>query len=289
MPLPIVGSDDVDLADWLELSAATNRDQQVSLEQLMTMMRSNSVSPYSYVDLENLLHPVTTELISREKCSEYPFTLIGSSLEYRKDYGLSTSTYTFCLALSVLRRRPRIKGCFPERIFEEISTKAAREYLNGSAIRFASPRKAGVPSGFKDAIVHLIRMLDEGTSLRSDRIGNEKDAGVDVIAWKTLDSRPGKIMLFGSCSTGENWMDKLTEMNPVTFCENYFTDPPHPAPVKSFFTSAIIPSNRWDRSTQEAGILFDRLRISTLVPEIPDTPDHGSGIIWLEQVLKGDI
>ena len=176
--------------------------------------------------------------------------------------------------------------CFPERIFEEISTLAAKRYLAGDAVRFASPRKSAVPAKFEKAIDYLIRKMREGTSLKSDHItGDEKDAKVDIVAWKILDDRPGKVMILGSCATGDHWRDKLGEVNPDSFCINYFSDPPVPTPIKAFFTSSIIPRDRWTLYTRDAGILFDRFRITDLVPHIPAMKTHGDGEVWLKMAL----
>lgn len=277
--------DPVSLADWLEFSAICSQDHQVSIDFLIAASIAGSI--FTEPEIERILPAITDEFDSRRRYATYPFSLKGSSLEHRKNHGFENSTYAFCLALSVLpRRTPKMSKCFPERIFEEIATLAAKRYLAGDAVRFASPRKSAVPAKFEKAIDYLIQKMREGTSLKGDHItGYEKDAKVDIVAWKLLDDRPGKIMILGSCATGDHWRDKLGEVNPDSFCINYFSDPPVPTPIKAFFTSSIIPRDRWTLYTRDAGILFDRFRIADLVPHIPAMKTHGDGEVWLKMAL----
>lgn len=287
LPVP-AKLDPVALADWLEFSAIASRDHQVSIDYLITAAIIGSI--FGKPEIEKTLPAITEEFNFRRKYAIYPFSLKGSSLEYRKGSESKISTYTFCLALSVLpRRTPKERNCFPERIFEEISTLAAKRYLEGDAVRFAFPRKSRLPSKFEDAVEHLIQKMLEGTSIKRDQItGKEKDAKVDVIAWKFLDDRPGKVMIMGACATGDHWQNKLQEINPNAFCINYFSDPPVPTPIKAFFTSSIIPRERWTIYTREAGILFDRFRIAELVPNIPAIKAHGDGENWLREALDNN-
>ena len=310
LPFPAKASDPVVLADWLEVTALTDSSQQVSLDALGTAALSSSVfhgdhsnfetTEYELSELEGtngvfggrtdfeiteyLLAAVVDELIFRENYSSYPFNLTGSSLECRHGYDVVKSTYMFCLALSVLPwNTPRIRGCFPERIFEEISVCSLRNYINGEAVRFGWPRvHAVLPRKFSDAIAQLSELTGEGGGPTESALNSEKnDAGVDVVSWKQIDDRMGKVMIWGSCATGDHWEEKLQELNPSYFCRQFFNNHPEPLPAKSFFTSNVISRQNWGEYTRRAGILFDRLRIAMLNPTVPMKTPHGNGEEWL--------
>lgn len=291
LPFPAKISDPVTLADWLEVNALANKDRQVSLEILVTAALSSSVFHSDHNDskiTESLLPSIVEEVSFRENYTSYPFSLNGSSLECHIDCNIAESTYMFCLALSVLPwRTPRIRGCFPERIFEEISVCSLRNYINGEAIRFGWPRvRTVLPSRFGAAITQISELMGEGGGATEFAVNSGKnDAGVDVVSWKKIDDRMGKMMIWGSCATGDNWEQKLRELDPSSFCRQYFNSHPELLPAKSFFTSHVVSRQEWREYTRRAGILFDRLRISTLNPTIPMNTPHGNGEHWLLNVI----
>lgn len=289
LPLPAKISDPVALADWLEVNALADKDRQVSLEILVTAALSSSAFHGGHSGAtESLLPSIVEEVSFRENYSSYPFSLNGSSLECYRDYNITNSTYMFCLALSVLPwRTPRISRCFPERIFEEISACSLQNYINGEAVRFGWPRvRAVLPRRFDAAIAQISELTGEGRGPTESALSSEKkDAGVDVVSWKKIDDRMGKFMIWGSCATGDNWEQKLHEMDPSSFCRQYFKNHPEPLPAKSFFTSNVISRQDWGEYTRRAGILFDRLRIAMLNPTIPLNTPHGNGEHWLLNVI----
>ena len=289
-PPPTNVQDAIPMADWLEFNALANEDGQISLGHMFTAVRAGALLDRNA--MEELTPQVVAELEARRNRMGrgYPFNLRGSSLEARWGVGrIRTSTYAFCVALSVLSWEERkVPGYFPERVFEEISAVAAQSYIGGEAIRFGWPRsRTGVPTHFKDAIKFLSKRMAEGAGLKeADLTGNEKDDSVDVIAWKTLDSRPGKVIMFGACASGVNWEQKLKDCNPETFCERYFNEVPHPKPLKAFFTPSVVAPARWRRHTQDAGVLFDRCRISAIVPDLPVIKRHGDPEKWMARAFS---
>lgn len=291
LPFPARASDPIVLADWLEVNALADKNRQVSLEILVTAALSSSVFQSDRSDFESaeyFLPSVVEELSFRKNYSSYPFTLTGSSLECLHGYDVTKSTYMFCLALSALPwDTPRITGCSPERVFEEISVCSLRNYINGEAVRFGWPRARTVlPSRFSDAIARISELTGEGGGPTESAVNSDKkDAGVDIVSWKKIDDRMGKVMIWGSCATGDNWEQKLQEMNPSYFCRQYFNSHPEPLPAKSFFTSNVISRHKWGEYTRRAGILFDRLRIVMLNPTIPLKTPHGNGEEWLMGVI----
>lgn len=299
LTLPSKSYDPLELADWLELNALIGTAGQANLDNLRDALRAGSLGSEPGASkeqhsarLESIAASVRSEIADRRDRtkSAYPFRLEGSSLErvIRRN-SRPLSTYAFCLMLSYVSWKDRkVQGHFPDRVFEEISCLVARRYIEGKAVRFGWPRVSTVlPSGFGSAVDKLCRRMGEGAGFRrgSATVG-EKDAGVDVVAWKPIDERPGKLLLFGACATGANWPRKLTELQPQDFCELYMNAKVSPVPAKAFFTPFSIPRTSWETYSGWAGVLFDRCRVSRFVPKLTVGTRHGDVREWMRHMIE---
>ena len=273
------------------------RAGQASLDDLRTALKAsswyarNEPSEQRTIQLEGIIVSVGNELKIRSELTgdAYPFQVRGSSLERRRQRraGLR-STYAFCLMLSYLPwDKKRLTGHFPDRTFEEISCLAAGQYLGGRSIRFGWPRVSSrLPKKFGKAVEELSKRVAEGDGYRSlEATGIEKDGGLDVVAWRAVDSRSGKLLVFGGCATGEDWRDKLTELQPMDFCKLYFLGSVSPLPTKAFFTPRIVPLGLWKNYSQRAGLIFDRCRVSAYVPDLPVLKYHGDVSVWMQTTI----
>ena len=297
LPLPPENEETKELADWLELNALVGQAGQISLDNMRDSLRTGTLGyigeelpMQQAARLEEIAADVRGELESRARRARraYPFRLRGSSLErVGVSHDLRSSTYAFCLMLSAVPWEERkIAGYFPDRIFEELSSQVAEKYLGGKALRFGWPRKTVLPSRFGEAVTQLCVRMGEGTEYRADlATGTERDAGLDVVAWRSIDERPGKLLLFGACATGRNWVQKLNDLQPQHFCGIYLRDPISPQPAKAFFTPRIVPQELWRSYTSMAGVLFDRCRVSVLAPQLPKTVRHGDAQEWMEKAM----
>lgn len=299
LPLPTDGLEPRHLADWLELNALISVAGQTSLDDLRHALGAGELgstvgaSPaLQSSQLEQLAAEVSLEIDDRTRRTRgaYPFRMKKSSLErtIRPDRSLD-STYAFCLLMSSISwDNQRLKGFFPERMFEEISCLAAERYMDGDAVRFGWPRfKGTLPGSFGKAVEALCARMGEGIGYRDDKAkGDEQDAGLDLVAWKCIDGNRGKLVLFGACATGLNWTSKLQELQPLDFCDLYLLDDPIPEPSKAFFLPRIVPRTLWNHYSEKAGMLFDRCRISGLVPKLPSMNRHGSIADWMRFALR---
>ena len=110
----------------------------------------------------------------------------------------------------------------------------------------------------------------------SENNGKEKDAGIDVIAWRDFaDARPGKIILFGQVASGKNWTAKSVKSDTPRFLSWFSVRPTEhfipaifiPFPQHHDCTGraaaafeAVAHDEAWQRE-QEFGLVIDRLRI----------------------------
>ena len=296
LPLPDGHNEPAELADWLEFNVLVGRGRQANLDDMRDALRTGALG-YSADEapvgrLEEIAADVQAEIASRAQRAQraYPFHLKGSSLERRiSSADRCSSTYAFCLAVSFLSwEKQNLAGHFPARIFEEVSRLVAQQYLGGNALRFGWPRvTTELPSKFGDAVTKLCERMGEGAEYRpNDASGDEKDEGLDVVAWRSIDERRGKLLLFGACATGQNWEHKLTELQPKRFCQTFLRDPVAPNPAKAFFTPRVVPQESWRKYTNKAGMLFDRCRVSLLVPQLPTKRRHGDVREWMQTAMR---
>ncbi len=298
LSLPSITQGPLELADWLEMNVLLGKAGQASLDNLRAALKAgtlgqslNASREEQTVQLEDTLACVRRELACRASLAgqAYPFRLRSSSLERVTRNNSRFSTYTFCLMLSYIPwEKRRVTGHFPERTFEELSCLVAKQYLGGDSLRFAWPRVTSqLPSQFEQAVNELCKRIGEGDGYRAaDALDSEKDGGLDVVAWRTIDPRPGKLVLFGACATGGDWEDKLQELQPGDFCKTYFKGTVPLKPAKAFFTPRVVPPNRWRNYSNKAGLIFDRCRVSALAPELPSIKRHGDVQEWIKIAIE---
>ena len=107
-------------------------------------------------------------------------------------------------------------------LFEELASETAREYLGdrGESIVFGT---AAGSANFPGKVNDLCKRIKEGDGYvnRGEDPPSEQDGKLDIVAWKHFKDRlPGKLIAFGQCKTGTNYKDKLTQLQPDSFCHS---------------------------------------------------------------------
>ncbi len=222
----------------------------------------------------------------------YPFAIEIRGQNWRliladvTDDGVATAAracYIFCLLTSAIRDNCiRGAGVAPLALtmpnhFQAIATEAAAGLLGGESISFGSPRPGG--AAFRPALLEVSERLRLGKPLDANPLwsnGHEKDAGIDVIAWRDFaDSRPGKFVLFGQVASGNNWTGKTVKSDTSRFF-SWFSQRPSEHFIPAIFIpfpqhhscigrtdvafEAVAEAEAWLRE-QEFGLVIDRLRI----------------------------
>jgi hypothetical protein len=252
-----------ELADWLELTALSAADGDASAGDL-----ERELKRLGHGDPHDLLGSVFIEVERREKAAgkdAYPFERKDSSIELKgplKDY----PAYVFCLALSY--RKWTARRSAPENpwlLFEELAHYSAKNYLGGEAMVFGTSSRQGAKAvkRFEASVNDLAKKLGEGECFRSQRTGSTKDSKLDLVAWKGFrDSRPGQIILFGQCASGANWRDKLSELVPAAFWDQWMNRGKVSTPLASVFIAhRIFKDDEWEQHARRARLLFDRCRV----------------------------
>jgi hypothetical protein len=298
--LALQRTDSVGLADWLELWALLQADQNSSAGDLETALsREGSAAsdalPAEAQRIEVLVRDVFSELRDREIAAGdgYPFVVDRGVLRLKSDAWSSCSAYLFCLCLSSRRGLNHPAGrARPERAFEALCTEVARRFVGGQAVRFGAPRVAGeIDRGFARAVDALLKThIREGFGFKAllGSISWQKDGGLDIVAWRDeSDGRAGKLLLFGACASGHDWQDKLTDLRPEEWKSRWILGPLVSQILKVFFVPHRVSPEKWDDVSITAGMVFDRCRVARWCPNLSPHPQHGDGVQWARaQILR---
>lgn len=222
--------------------------------------------------------------------------------------------YTFCLLTSAIRDQciqgtgvAPLERTLPNH-FQAIATEAAAGILGGDVVSFGWPRPGG--TAFLPALHDVASRLRLGSPLTTPPLwsnGRDKDAGIDVIAWRDFnDARPGKLVLFGQVASGNNWTEKSVKSDTPRFL-SWFSEHPTKHYIPAIFIpfpqhhacggranatfEAVAHAEAWLRE-QEFGLVIDRLRIvGAAAKRLIASNDAGSNEIldnvsrWILDVL----
>jgi hypothetical protein len=281
-------TDPLKLADWLELYALSSPDHNSSQGDLESALHRAAIAElYDDEVIELKTMEVFDELEQRSRAAQeaYPF-----DLDYRGLLRLKSTSwedypaYVFCLCLSYFPLRETRMGT---RLFEHISCLAVRSYLQGKVIGFGAPRTE-LPSSFADAVTEMCKRIGEGIEYRKQPSLHRQDDTLDLVAWKDfVDKRPSKILIFGQCGAGRNWAEKLGDLQPEAFWNQWMAGGPvSPFPIRSFFTPYRIAPDKWEFYARKAGVLFDRCRIAFWVHG--EEADYDPIVEWARDFLAQD-
>lgn len=282
--LPSANSDSVEHADWIELDAIRSADGSSSYEEFATQIHISGSTDVMISDEDvedddgagNLSYEVadrTWAEIERRyrwcggEAGFYPFDVTPGSISVKDSP--ETSSYIFQLLLSAFGKGAGPSGAFGERVFEHLSSSAGRSYLGGAnnnarRFRFGFPRPDRTV--FETALHNLCQALNCGRVKRdATLISDQQDSHLDIVVWRPLfDEREGQIIGFGQCATGKNWDQKLQELQPENFADEWLDDRFYPDPFRMFFVPHCVEEGRWRHVTINAGLVFDRCRTTQL-------------------------
>ena len=145
---------------------------------------------------------------------------------------------------------------------------SAKNYIGGKVVVFGTScrESSGHKKRFATSVNNLAEMLGEGDGFHEQSTFQAKDSKLDLVAWKGFnDERPSQVILFGQCAAGGNWTEKLTELNPRVFWDQWMSR----GRVSSLLRSVFIPHRvhdaaRWEMRARAARLLFDRSRVVSL-------------------------
>lgn len=300
------------LADWMELNALISADGTCSIADLSRALDRgasddddlpdeegdgrDSDGPRPTRDMRGELNLTAAESAFDElerrsvACGPtgYAFEVLkdGHAISLKQQW--NETIYAFLLLIGYYVRSAK-NG---EKLFEEICAEASASYFGGraagtEAYAFGFPRRHPNPKHFPTALDDLCRRLGEGEgAVNSPNVGNQKDGTLDVVVWRHFaDRREGKLIGFGQCATGHtNWRTKLSELQPRAFIDKWVRRPITVLPVRLYFVPWCFDNRSWTERVKDAGIVFDRCRISEFSCDLP-TDLKVQCLTWTNQVF----
>jgi len=292
LSLPLPATDELQLADWLELLVLLSPDENASYLDLERVFRREGVLGLNNDETVGpKIQSVSLELERRALAAgeAYPFRLDERSISLKGPMDQFVP-YVFCLCLSFLGLDNELnKKPYPRRLFEYLCCEAARSFVDGEAVRFASPRATrDLPVEFHLAVNALCMRIKEGVGFSQKRTFSSKDDAIDVVAWREFpDEAEGKLLLIGNCASGRNWESKLDELQPHIFCEDWMIEVPVSVRfgIRAFFIPRRLNPQDWKRVSRRAGMIFDRCRIAHWVSITKEFSDRQHCLDWSRHAL----
>jgi hypothetical protein len=298
LPVPELGADPQDLADWLELSvlaagrALPLKEVNVSLE-IAEDFEPDAIHVEDDI-AEAREQAVASAILERAALLEgaYPFSVnaAGSLLSYSDaDLGPGGSAYLLCLFLSQSAKGGILRGTVdldlnPARdLFQVCATIAAAGVAVGPSVSFGFPRPDH--TGYHTKLIEVWKEFRDGTPVDAIPPGgstNLKDGGIDVIAWRReADGLPAIPYVLAQAASGRNWKDKTVKTYVDEFHGFWFSKQPVTRPSPAMFIPFSLPRTTPDTDFEaqlqiqgtvellklRLGTVYYRLRIPRHVDE----------------------
>lgn len=284
----------VELADWVESSAFFRADRTISKEDLVRALiregsnrseqRYRDKATEAFDELEARDRAIGNA-VSNMPVASYPFEVDGDLLKLSQDpFDVNNAglMYTFFLAItraSMDSTSRRLKKLDPTALFEEVCAESLCQFWGGrSAVAdvfvTGTSNKSIVDQGqghYPSMIDALAGHLEEGGGWKKGaRSPGAGDGGLDVALWRRFrDKRPGGLVGFAQCKTGDAWRDHLGKNNPGSICFSYFSTPLIIAPTPIYMVPCRVSLDEWAIVMKKhGGILFDRCRLTTFCTNI---------------------
>lgn len=236
---------------------------------------------------ESATNDIALEVIRRCELlgNYYPFEISGNRLHYTRS---DTLVYEFCLAVSLAQSLNEGDHARLPIAFERLVRDALICFLGPGAQGYRTGWPADAreerPVRFKAVIEKLREMTGEWHWSPHPDLGDDpshqttKDEGLDVVIWKQIDRRGGKLFLLGQCACGGSFSTKFHDLDQqLTKLHRWINPISWVAPVRVFSTPRHIPNDaEFHQINKEAGLTLDRVRL-TLLAEADSNRDFIKG------------
>lgn len=299
----------VDLADWVEISAFFQDDKSVSQEDLVRSLvregndraeaKSREKAAAAFEELSNRVASVGND-IGDYPHAAYPFEIDGDLLKLSSnpfDGKHSGLVYSFLLAITRASMESKTRShqsIDPTQLFEELCAGTLCQFWGGRSplsdvfVTGTSNRTVDVgKKRFPSLINMLSQQLGEGGGFKPYAISpGAGDGGLDLAVWRKFqDKRPGGLVGFAQCKTGDHWRNHLGRNNPRSICQKFFKNRFVLSPLPIYMVPCRVSLEEWEHvMEQHTGILFDRCRIASFGTHLPD-PVLTKCESWLKSVI----
>lgn len=294
------------LGEAMVLGANADQAEALALSRGITAVRDSAAdeiisgqlddergSAWSSTDeLEEALLGQTLEHLEQRRKrlgKAYPFEIDAGKLRYSPS---RTGVYEFCLNAS-LADHGNGQGTQWQIAFERLCALLVAEFLGGGeSYRIGAPTYdlRLQPRRLKAASARLSEQCGEWrwnpphpNPLDPDP-SETQDEGIDFVAWKRFDDRPGSLFIAGQCACGQDWRGKVRDLDerrikrwwPEATLVPFVRALAIPRAIPGFY---VIGEN-----SRDAGLMLDRLRLTAIAERtLVDHPiRHG----WLAETFR---
>jgi hypothetical protein len=271
-------------ADWFEISVLAGGGAGFGYDGLLSALElqehSQGLSDDQELEIEILesryeeyCDSLLAEVEWRERVlgEFYPFKVVRVGPRWRavprtggdRSVRAGRVCYLVCLLISGLRYgyvdgpiKSRLESAAPD-VFQVLAWIGARGLVGGPSFWMGHPRPES--DGFADALARFVEAIGVGaikTPPPPSQQGRTKDAGVDVIAWRTFaDHRPAPIVVYGQVASGAQWRAK-----PVTGdLDSHFLHWMSDSPSKHYIPAIYIPFVQHENVSERVGADFEEV------------------------------
>lgn len=297
--LPSPKASNSEIADYLEVQCLKNG--AFSIEDYANVLGIIGPDEDDYPDsildeVHSSLSDVLGVIDTRDIYSKghYPFVADQYGISIKQDIGSywvrMYRFLLFCTRHSMGDKRI-VNGLDGAALFERLCAKVMSNYFGNHSKAFVFGTGSTEKNGFEDKVKSLLCSISEkGYEFRwpDDDSHSEKDDKIDIVTCIPFpDDRKGSFMAFGQCKTGTSWNTLIGQLMPEAFSEDFITPPFVLTPIPFYMVSESFFEN-WTHTARRArGLIFDRSRIMSYIPEGLDVDDerlYSEINIWCEGV-----
>jgi hypothetical protein len=285
-----------ELADYAEYLALIKN--QISIHDIFKEIEliSDEIEVDGIIDETDEINVKEEEVIAEIEnrinlCQgKYPFelSLVGHSFKFIEQLSCQGHVLYIYLLLSTRlnMQTDRVhSGIDGTKLFENLSAIIVQSYFGIKSKSFVFG--TGISGGFEIKLKDLISKIGEGGTPKSYSSARPKDDKLDIVIWNNFyDKKRSKLIVFGQCKTGTDWIENSPELDADNFCKTWFSSYPLVNPIKIFVCSNYFPRDKWDHKGYAYGIIFDRFRLIDCLQELLPEPIFNETKKWVDGGLE---
>jgi hypothetical protein len=279
LEIPSLPNSEVE-ADWAEMCVLFSEDGSISQSDFRESLSETT----SYSKADRTVDNIWQELMWRHEAYPkiHPILPTQSRLVRIQKWTVA-QPYSFMLLLArsnsygstkiTIRKRRN-----PSKLFERLVSVGLKEYF-GRSINPGHPPEGRFSSlTFRQSVSFFSDVSNEDVANPQVIRRNAKDEGADVIAWRPIDRRSGQAIILVQCTIGDDWTSKVGEIS-LTGWQDIINFSVTPIKAMAF---PCIYHDQWNLWSKRGGILFDRLRLTSLFAQA----QKRSNSRYLERKMK---
>lgn len=291
------------IVDWLELTVVFDEFQNARTDSVLASLEAQEETPEDIIHEKDrtkdlILESIENEIELREsRCGEaYPFYLSDDGEELKLRGALDdteNSYYLVCLLASHLTKSELLSFDIPQKIVTTLRNRVFQivSTLGMAGLALGPSLSIGWPRDDETILEALARAQDLNAGVHPRKEASplhnpdDKDGGIDVIAWRFTHDEPPENFWFGQVASGHNWKDKSARNEADSFKEKYIgTGPLGNVDYATLIPFRVIEDFEWLKEHRDHRAIQDRTRLPQRALEGARLVDKGIQVDEVENV-----